>query len=61
MSDQQVERGAQEEASGTPLTETEERASERPPSVGDAQSLAEDDPGDATAGADSDASGGPAA
>lgn len=30
-----VERGAAEEQSGTPLTETEVRASERPPSRGD--------------------------
>jgi hypothetical protein len=49
MSDERVERGASEEASGTPLTETEVQASERPPSVGDA------DP--AASGREEDASG----
>jgi hypothetical protein len=37
MSDH-VERGAQEERSGTPLTETEEAASKRPPSQPDSDS-----------------------
>jgi hypothetical protein len=44
VSEQSMGRGAAEEASGIPVTETEERASERPPSIGDAESLAADDP-----------------
>lgn len=41
MSEDRVERGASEEASGSPLTETEEAASQRPPSTGDGSSTRE--------------------
>jgi hypothetical protein len=39
-----VERGAAEEESGVPLTETEVRASERPPSRGDQPADREEPP-----------------
>jgi hypothetical protein len=45
--DRGVERGAAEEASGTPLTPTEEEASSRPPSDPEAQD--DDTPGGGTA------------
>jgi hypothetical protein len=41
MSEDRVERGASEEASASPLTETEKAASRRPPSTGDGASTSE--------------------
>ena len=55
--EQPVERGAAEENSGTPLTQTEVDASRRPPSVGDSDIVTQDD-GSGTASGSSGGSGG---
>ena len=55
--EQPAERGAAEENSGTPVTPTEVDADRRPPSVGDSDSVTEDD-GSGTASGSSGGSGG---
>ncbi|MEV4640602.1 preprotein translocase YidC [Actinoplanes sp. NPDC049548] len=54
---QPAERGAAEEGYGVPVTQTEVDADRRPPSVGDSDTVTEDD-GSGSAGGSSGGSGG---